>query len=370
MSLSCSAWLPALLVVFATSVAGCSGARVQLSPERVSVSQSADAELTLHTSDRAPHLVAGQGGVRLRASVRVLIGDHVAEILRADARSVTVRAGATLALGMHAVVLEVGGTRYVADPSLEVYDGLPDGGVDQAVGDLGGDVGLADSGGSDSSVDQAMDVGLDVGVTGLSPCDTDDTTLLACYRFEGDTQDGSSYARHATSNLNAYNPGRDGLAGNFAQMTSFVTTDTTGIAGTTAHTVAAWVLPAEDRSASLVGYGMGYVLRIESTGGLFARVHCEAPGADAVGYAFAVPSSYYHVACVFDATSVTVYVSGLRLQSRPRTTGAFPTSPIYVGGGPPPDDAQFRGRIDDIRMWSRALTSTEICAASSSRFCN
>jgi hypothetical protein len=74
-----------------------------------------------------------------------------------------------------------------------------------------------------------------------------------------------------------------------------------------------------------------------------------------------VPNTWYHVAAVYnDATSnVHIYVDGVAVLSEPAVQ-ALPANngPLYIGTGYAGD--QFRGRIDEVRLYNRALTAEEI----------
>jgi hypothetical protein len=77
--------------------------------------------------------------------------------------------------------------------------------------------------------------------------------------------------------------------------------------------------------------------------------------------------TWRHVACVYDGTSLTPYVDGVAQPGR-TSSGAFAASeprPLALGASILPDDTvqnRFQGRIDDVRIYSRALSPDELVA--------
>lgn len=78
------------------------------------------------------------------------------------------------------------------------------------------------------------------------------------------------------------------------------------------------------------------------------------------------PHQWHHIAAVYDGTSkaagVQIYVDGVRQQAGvtiDTLRGSFRTEkPLQVGNGHPA--AKFQGRIDEVRVYNRALSADEI----------
>jgi hypothetical protein len=85
--------------------------------------------------------------------------------------------------------------------------------------------------------------------------------------------------------------------------------------------------------------------------------------------------NWHHVACVYDGTNKYLYVDGTLDVSAP-TTGSISqiSQPMYIGNTPnAPGNYIFNGLIDEVSIYNRALTASEIqaiYAAGSAGKCN
>jgi hypothetical protein len=73
-------------------------------------------------------------------------------------------------------------------------------------------------------------------------------------------------------------------------------------------------------------------------------------------------NQFYHVACVWNGTSVQLYVGGTPVASTLQLlTPLANTSPLYIGqfGG---NTDRLDGTIDEVRIYKRALTQAEVQA--------
>jgi hypothetical protein len=94
---------------------------------------------------------------------------------------------------------------------------------------------------------------------------------------------------------------------------------------------------------------------VPSGGGTFDGTIRQASGATAV------PVHHWsHVALTYDGAILRLYVNGRQVSSR-RTTGSIqtPGSPLWIGGNHPYGE-YFRGLIDEVRVYDRALAREEI----------
>jgi hypothetical protein len=148
--------------------------------------------------------------------------------------------------------------------------------------------------------------------------------------------------------------------------TSAVGTPTNGI------TVMAWINPDSigtlDRG--IVSKKDAFILEIESTGAklsfsiLNGAVLREFepdvfPGNDLQ------TGAWTHVAATFDGTTTTLYINGMAVGSETSTLSALGNSnePYYIGWTAQTNlatDRYFDGRIDEVAVFSRALSATEI----------
>ena len=86
-----------------------------------------------------------------------------------------------------------------------------------------------------------------------------------------------------------------------------------------------------------------------------------------------IDSSWHHIAFVIDSTSGKIYLDG-NLQATANWVGpaGIPSNtwPMYFGyypsGNTPPNIYYYRGKIDDIRLYDKALNNSEVQSAMSS----
>jgi hypothetical protein len=162
--------------------------------------------------------------------------------------------------------------------------------------------------------------------------------------------------------------GRFGGALSFNGTNNWVTiAETSRLDLTTGMTLEAWVRPT-----SLTGWKT--VMLKERPGGLaygvYASDNTSRPpagyvnrsGADigVVGTALLPLNTWTHLACTYDGASLRLYVNGAQVSSR-AVTGAIAVSgsPLRIGGNAVWGE-YFAGLIDEIRVYNRALTATEI----------
>jgi hypothetical protein len=95
-----------------------------------------------------------------------------------------------------------------------------------------------------------------------------------------------------------------------------------------------WVFRAQ------LGNGGGYVLATGSTA--------------------AQTNTWYHVAMTYDGTTLKLYVNGVSDASAAAVNAMTPTTQSFSIGGLPSGPWDFAGRIDELSLYNRALTSSEV----------
>lgn len=199
--------------------------------------------------------------------------------------------------------------------------------------------------------------------------------LIALYSFSGNTQDISGYANHgAPVGGFTYAMDRFGVqnaAGEFNGVNSFVQIPHSASLGLpdTAITQAAWV---HLYGASLVGQAFGPVtMKSVSSENAFMYRLIASPGGissafndwnNSAGTAQPIPiGEWHHVATVLDGSSLRVYYDGARIDSIPFSTSILPdTRDLTIGGDVPGILEIFYGRLDDVRIYARALSDDDI----------
>jgi hypothetical protein len=119
---------------------------------------------------------------------------------------------------------------------------------------------------------------------------------------------------------------------------------------------------------SYKGYEFGFTssnllkFRINPTSGTFSYVYSADPGI--------TTGTWYHVVVVYDGTYVYFYKNGILLGSAQAAGGQlYPsTDAVRIGSYFDPAYSRFNGLIDEVRVYSRALSQSEIAAHAASNY--
>lgn len=161
--------------------------------------------------------------------------------------------------------------------------------------------------------------------------------------------------------------------------------DDASLDATSKLTVAAWIFPTGLSPASngIVGKRADYLANSSYTlfvwNNMDVAYHLYADiGTDRFnGSQPFVTNSWYHVAVVFDGTlpetqRVRLYVNGLLDGEFDESATSLPVfaTPVHVGcmpaGTPPYAGQEFVGKLDEVAIWTRALSAAEIMSIASS----
>jgi hypothetical protein len=196
--------------------------------------------------------------------------------------------------------------------------------------------------------------------------------LVAAYGFEegsGTTAtDSANRGNHGTIREALRVPGRFGQGLSFDGVNDWVTVaDADSLDITTGMTLEAWVRPS-------VVTGWRTVLMKEAPGGLSygiygnndtnrpsVNVHA-AGGAeqDLRGTATLSTTAWTHIASSYDGTTLRFYVNGVQVATRAFSGAlAVTTQPLRIGGNNVWSE-WFNGLIDEVRVYNRALSATEV----------
>lgn len=216
-----------------------------------------------------------------------------------------------------------------------------------------GETPLSDGGGGDS-VDGPIDAAV-----GEPFCSG--SGLVACYEFEADARDGGPNALDPTTSNVAFAPGKVGMALVSGDESSLEVANTPLI-DVSALTIEAWIQPSQLPNA---GERMG-IVDVEGQYGFFlhpeGQIQCTAGGGQQIAANIQV-GRWTHVACTYDGANRLVYVDGVVISTA--TGGPLPTNgtmgmTIAANNGPGAA-SRLIGMVDQLRLWSRALTGNEIC---------
>jgi len=146
----------------------------------------------------------------------------------------------------------------------------------------------------------------------------------------------------------------------FSGAGSRISVPDTALLGPARITITAWVRP------DAVGKVMAIVDKLDAAGGYYLRVLADgrvdfyATGAsDPIGTEIP-PGAWRHVAASFDGDYQRIYIDG-ELKSEVSRAGTMPPSYAPLTMGQAPDGTlPFSGAIDELRIYARALSDTEV----------
>jgi hypothetical protein len=197
------------------------------------------------------------------------------------------------------------------------------------------------------------------------------TDLVACYRFEvaeaaAQPFDDSGFANHGTSSGVSYvaGAGGRGAAMQFAPGASALIPDSASLDVTAGVTMEGWLLvdalPAIGGRAGLLDNNGQYGLFLAPDG----QVRCAIGSATAIGLGVPV-GVWTHVGCTYDGATIQLYQSGEpgASASSAGQLGTGGVDGLGLGQNVPSGD-HLQGALDDIHVWSRALSGPEMCAVS------
>ncbi|WP_331733976.1 LamG domain-containing protein (plasmid) [Streptomyces atratus] len=108
----------------------------------------------------------------------------------------------------------------------------------------------------------------------------------------------------------------------------------------------------------------GYVLRGGADGKISFVLALDGRFIDVITTATVPTSGWHHVAGVYDGEKVQIFIDGTVQTTRPAAGKITPSTgtPVTVGNCPTDSNRRFSGSIDEARVYTRALSATEINA--------
>jgi hypothetical protein len=198
------------------------------------------------------------------------------------------------------------------------------------------------------------------------------TGLVAAYSFGAGTgttaKDSSGLNNTGTLSGTIWaTAGRFGSALSFNGVNNFVTVnDTASLDLTTGMTLEAWVYPTATMN------GWRGIVQKETTGAIVYYLHANSStNRPATGILVGtekqlhgtsrVPlNTWTHLAATYDGATQRLYVNGVQVASRAQTGPmGVSGSPLRIGGNSVWGE-YFQGRIDEVRVYNRALTTAQI----------
>jgi len=193
--------------------------------------------------------------------------------------------------------------------------------------------------------------------------------LVGYWNFEGDVSDSSGNSNDGTwsgSTTNRYVSGYRGMAGTFVGANSdYVETGKDITGGLSQLTISAWVNPAtlsgNDGIVTHWTSGNLSTLFRAATGALQGYLMTPAQ----VGGAFNITltaDTWQHVVMTYDGVTLKGYKNGVVGSTTYADTGsiAIGTNTIRIGGGGGSSEGNWDGKMDETRIYNRALSATEV----------
>ena len=134
--------------------------------------------------------------------------------------------------------------------------------------------------------------------------------------------------------------------------------------GAAARTITAWFKTSESNNdvRAICGWGSSstaaaYVIGLYTNSGIFITGYSSPQWTSGSGYA---DGNYHHLATTYDGTTHKIYVDGTEIDSRSATFNTGGSNNGKIGMSAHATSENFDGEIDDVSIWKRVLTATEI----------
>ena len=219
--------------------------------------------------------------------------------------------------------------------------------------------------------DETPDAGPDDPDAPAAPfCDSaGEPNLVGCWEFEGDLVDGSGDANNGTgTNVTFVAAGQRGMGARLVASSHIQIADSASLQPQ-AITIEGWIrptdLPKGNARQGIVDNNNSYA---------FFIVNNPAPGLECLGARIAVAlekNRYQHVACVYDATGIRIYLNGTELVAIApgAPLGAGDATGAVLGGNSNGQLETLIGEIDQFRIWNTGRTAQQICTAAGKSVC-
>ena len=205
--------------------------------------------------------------------------------------------------------------------------------------------------------------------------------LVAYYPFNGNANDESGNGNNGTVYLASLTTDRftaTNKAYSFNGTGSKISIpDNSAFTSTNQITVSAWVnatttwtYNAEWIVCKETGFSSGFALGIDQNNSIYGNGNYAAvfytwtsTGTFVVYKAF--PStelySWKHIVGTYDGTTIKLFINGVEVSSKPLSgTILSSNNPINIGAQNTRSDQNFIGKIDDVRIYNKAISSSEI----------
>lgn len=193
-----------------------------------------------------------------------------------------------------------------------------------------------------------------------------DPDLRACIRFDQDLggtyADDSGYSNTVTHANGLLVAGISDFAADGEPTRRYEMADSASLDLTDAMTIEAWIRldsqPASGRAGILDNDGQYAVILYATTG-----LRC-TDGIDNLPHVPVPTGVWFHMACAWDGSNLTLYIDGMPAATMPSTgtIATVNTDPVSLLNTSPLFDEPMDGAVDNLRIWHSGRTQAQICA--------
>jgi len=195
--------------------------------------------------------------------------------------------------------------------------------------------------------------------------------LVAFYRFNGNANDNTSMANHGTVSGATLTSGKDNVSNtayNFDGSDDYIEFPVGLLSGSGDFSISFWINTASSSESRIIqqrdsnGYNGEYMLNLKSSGKLNLQTYKNGYKWGGTTTSTINDSNWHHVCFVQKDNGGSLYLDG-SLNFTDNSTGIvnlLSSTKTYVGGDKRDNNRFFNGKIDELRIYNRALTSTEI----------
>jgi len=186
------------------------------------------------------------------------------------------------------------------------------------------------------------------------------------YDFSGSNNNGTSYVNNSDGSFRGPNAtGKFGKAYEFDGVDDYIDVTYDASLDLSSFTLAAWFKTTKGQQAVIDkikdsnpwnGYGMGAGL------GTLNKLDCSANGQ--IGWRSSAriinDNEWHHGVCAYNGTHMKVYLDGALESDSAQTASASYAVNLYIGRRRGSATKYFSGAIDEVAIWSRSLSASEI----------
>ena len=195
--------------------------------------------------------------------------------------------------------------------------------------------------------------------------------LVAFYRFNGNANDNTSMANHGTVSGATLTSGKDNVSNtayNFDGSDDYIEFPVGLLSGSGDFSISLWINTASSTESRIIqqrdsnGYNGEYMLNLKSSGKLNLQTYKSGYKWGGTTTSTINDSNWHHVCFVQKDNGGSLYLDG-SLKFTDNSTGIvnlLSSTKTYVGGDKRDNNRFFNGKVDELRIYNRALTSTEI----------